>query len=310
MLLTSVTLGFYPRSESRKGDTACHEGGYTESVRNSVNHFKPLANTLAWLLFPPLWCAYLLQYHLQFQCSQVNELNAETAFPIVALLGTVSKTQKRRDSEQECLCVPGFYSLPWETNKAQSHRRGPNCSSEPQFCSKGIQVNPSPPLFPCRAAHSSPCAQPTALAREQQGWSRGCFCLLLHASSPSRCLLHGVPSPSNAQQGRLKVTLPFLSCGAEWGLWHFIPAGSFPPAVNRHWAHTLAASSACWTAAAPRPGSVAFRLSLVISFTQHKKKRDSTGSQLYTSLLRAEVSEEHGQNTSAPTPLSSSHAGM
>lgn len=218
-------------------------------------------------------------------------------------------------SRSVCVCL--FYSLPWETNNTQSHRRSPGVQLSlcaPVLLKGDSSKSISPSLFPCRAARSSPCAQPTAPAREQQGCGCGCLCLLLHASSPSRCLLHGVPGPSSAQQlgrgqrGRLKVTLPFLSCGAERGLWHPIPAGSFPAAGNRHWAHALATSSACWIAAAPWPGSVAFRLSLVISFTQREKKQDSTGSQLYTSLLRTEVSEEHGQNTSAPTALSSSHA--
>lgn len=52
--------------------------------------------------------------------------------------------------------------------------------------------------------------------------------------------------------GRLKVVLSFLFCRAEQGLWHPIPAESLPPAVNRHWAHTLAASSAYCFAAAIR----------------------------------------------------------
>lgn len=182
VLLTSVRPGFYPRSEDRKGDTVCHARCYTESVRNSVNQFKPLANTLAWLLFPPLWLAYLLQCHLQFQWSQVNELDTETAFHVVPLLGTVSKNQKRRDSEQVCLGVClRFVACPETATKHCPTARAPmsNCSSQgPSLAQERNQANPSPPLFPWGAAHLSPCTQPTALAREWQGLSHGCSCLL------------------------------------------------------------------------------------------------------------------------------------
>lgn len=156
VLLTSVRPGFYPRSEGRKGDTICNEGDYTKSVRNSVNHFKPLANTLVWLLFPPLWLADLLQCHLQFQWFQVNELDTKTAFHVVPLLGTVSKNQKRRHSEQACLDVClGFIACPEIATKHCPTAGAPvsSCSSQsPSLAQKGNQVNPSPPLCPWGAA--------------------------------------------------------------------------------------------------------------------------------------------------------------
>lgn len=189
--------------------------------------------------------------------------------------GKLSPKIRREGSESMCVWTCAWVLYPalrehQSTVPAQEHPY-PFCSSEsPRFSEKGIQVHPSHPLFPCRAAYVSPCTQPTLLAREWWDSSHGCSCLLSLVLHPPVIVALGqephfpLCSPSKAQQvghgqggcekgGRLKVTLPFPFCRAEWGLWHSIPAGSLPPAVNRHWAHTLAASSACWIAAAIRP---------------------------------------------------------
>lgn len=160
MLLTSVRPGFYPRSEGRKGDTFCREGGYTESVRSSVNHFKPFSKILAWLLFPPLWLAYSLQRHPQFQQSHVNELDAEraTAFPVVPLPGTcLQKSEEKGQGAGASQCVPALHSLPRESTRALS-RRG---SARPQRRLSGgdstKSISPSfslPELLACPLAHS------------------------------------------------------------------------------------------------------------------------------------------------------------
>lgn len=169
-----------------------------------------------------------------------------------------------------------------------------NCSSQsPSLAQEGNRVNPPPPVFPWGAAHLSPCAQPTALARERQGLSHGCsgrLSTLLHplvacgrdhkAKSPALSSAAqaseqvGRGQRGSEKGGRLKVTVPFLFCRTGWGLWHPIPAGSLPPAVNRHWAHTLAASSAYWIAAAIR---LAQKLSdSALSSVLHNIKRNRT----------------------------------
>lgn len=107
MLSTSVRPGFYPRTESRKGDTVCHEGAYVESVRSSVNHFKPCQ-----ILQPDCLChlSGLLIYFsvtCTFNSPKLMSLMLKELQPFMLFLywETVSKNQKRRGSDQACLSV-------------------------------------------------------------------------------------------------------------------------------------------------------------------------------------------------------------
>lgn len=187
---------------------------------------------------------------------------------------TVSKNQKRGVREQVCLdtCL-GFISCPERIPKHCPSTGAPMsiCSSESPFLWEEDSSTSIPPSF---SLQSCLCVPLYSAYSSGQGvvrlepwlllppcpWSFTLVLLVALDQEPHFPLC----SPSNAQQvghgqrdcekgGRLKVTLPFPFCRAEWGLWHPIPAGSLPPAVNRHWAHTLAASSACWIAAAIRP---------------------------------------------------------
>lgn len=107
-------------SEGRKGDAICHEGCSTESVKNSVNHFKPLSGILPGLLFPALWFAYLLCLTCSFRGLKLISLMLKELQPYMYFLHweTVSKNQKRRVREQMCLnmCL-GFISCPERTPK-------------------------------------------------------------------------------------------------------------------------------------------------------------------------------------------------
>jgi len=127
---------------------------------------------------------------------------------------TVPKNQRRRDSEQACLCVClGFIACPERAPKhcPTTGASMSRCSSQrPSFAQKGNQVNSSPPLFFCRAAHLSPCTQPIALAREWQGLSHGCSCLLSTLLQPliAWCIRPTAPlSPPQPKQ---------CSAGGTW----------------------------------------------------------------------------------------------
>lgn len=208
-------------SEGRKGDTICHEGCYSESVRNSVNHLKCLSSILPGLLFPVLWFAYLLRVPCSFNGHKLmslmpKELQHYMFFPHWE---TVSKNQKRRVREQVCLntCL-GFIDCPERTPKHHPTTGTPMsiCSSQgPRFSEKGIQVHPSHPLFPCKTAYVSPCTQPAVLAREWWGSSPGCSCLLsLVLHPPVACGIRprAPLSPLQPEQ---------CSAGGAWaeGLW-------------------------------------------------------------------------------------------
>lgn len=153
VLLTSARAGFCWRSECRKGDTICHEGCSTESVRNSVNHFKPLSGILPGLLFPVLWFSYLFCVACSFNGPKLMILLLKELQPYMFFspLGD-SKNQKRRVREQACLnmCL-GFISYPERTPKHCPSTGAPMsiCRSEsPHLSEKGIQVHPSHSLFP------------------------------------------------------------------------------------------------------------------------------------------------------------------
>lgn len=184
------------RSEGRKGDTVCHEGCYTESVRNSVNHFKRLSSILPGLLFPVLWFAYWLRVPCSFNGPKLMSLMPKELQPYMFFphWETVSKNQKRRVREQVCLntCL-GFIDCPERTPKHHPTTGTPMsiCSSQgPRFSEKGDSGTSISPSF---SLQSCLCVPLYSACCSGQGVVRLEPWLLLPpvpGPSPSCCLWH------------------------------------------------------------------------------------------------------------------------
>lgn len=140
----------------------------------------------------------------------------------------VSKNRKRRDREQVRLsaCLH-FIACP---ERAPGHCRAAGARVPKGGSQEGIQLNPSPPLFPCQSCSLVPLH--TAYCSAQGAPRLEPWPLLppLRPPPPSHRSSHEANSPAlpaaapaalgrwdvgGEKGGRLKVTLPFLFCRAE-----------------------------------------------------------------------------------------------